>query len=231
MSDQTAKADAGKPRLTLVPMQFVWDVAAVREWATANKYPDPTNWRQVSPERYRDALLRHVLRYIEDPEGIDDESGLPHLYHVATNVSFLCELEKERKKVRTETYVSDNRIVMTEEIDECPNVRDRFIQQFGMTPDRAKEILEELRHIVNAEVHEVIAHADYYIDPAAYGYEGKLEKEDEDHDGYTCLYDFGERVSAVSAFMKLISFHTPYGGHTSAIEACSLMGIEWGADK
>ena len=92
--DQTAKKDRGKPRLTLVPMQMVWDVAEVREWAVANKYKDPDNWKKVEVERYRDALLRHVLRYIQDPGGTDDETGLTHLAHVATNVAFLCELEK-----------------------------------------------------------------------------------------------------------------------------------------
>lgn len=92
---QDCKRDAGKPRLTLVPMKIIWCIAAVREWATAHKYPDPNNWRQVEPERYRDALLRHVLRYVDDPNGVDDESGLPHLYHVATNCAFLCELERK----------------------------------------------------------------------------------------------------------------------------------------
>ena len=61
-----------------------------------NKYHDPDNWRQVDVDRYRNALMRHVLRYIQDPDGVDDETGLPHLYHVATNVAFLCELEKEK---------------------------------------------------------------------------------------------------------------------------------------
>lgn len=110
--------------------------------------------------------------------------------------------------------------------------KDEFIAYYGMTPERAKQILEELRHIVNQEVHEVIAHADYYIDPVSYGYEGGLEKEDDDDDGYTCLYDFGNLTGgAVKAFMRLISFHTTHGGHTSAIEACRLMGIEWEADR
>lgn len=110
--------------------------------------------------------------------------------------------------------------------------QEEFAKYFGMTPDRAKQIIEELRHIVNGEVHEVIAHADFYIDPIPYGYEGELEKEDADDDGYTCLYDFGGRSGgAVSAFMDLISFHTSHGGHTSAIRACELMGIEWEGDK
>jgi len=94
--NQDAKADAGKPRLTLVPTQIVWDIAAVREYG-CSKYPDggTENWRKVEPERYRDALLRHVMRYIADPDGVDDESGLPHLWHVCTNCAFLCELEQK----------------------------------------------------------------------------------------------------------------------------------------
>lgn len=91
---QTAKADAGKPRLSLVPMQILYDIAEVRAYG-CRKYPEggPDNWRQVEVERYRDAMLRHMVAYIRDPEGVDAESGLPHLSHVATNVSFLCELE------------------------------------------------------------------------------------------------------------------------------------------
>jgi hypothetical protein len=100
-----------------------------------------------------------------------------------------------------------------------------------MTPERAKEILETFKNIVNQEVHETIAHADYYINPERYGYEGDLEKEDEDDDGYTCLYEYGRQHGAVKTFMDLISFHTTHGGHTSAIRACELMGIEWEADK
>ena len=56
--------------------------------------------------------------------------------------------------------------------------------------------------------------------------------EDDDDDGYTCLYDFGNLSGgAVKAFMRLISFHTTHGGHTSAIRACELMGLEWEGDK
>lgn len=96
MNDQTAKSDAGKPRLSLVPSQIIRDIARVREYAVDGKYKDPDNWRRVEPERYRDAMYRHLLAYIDDPRGVDDESGLPHLWHLATNAAFLCELEKER---------------------------------------------------------------------------------------------------------------------------------------
>ena len=58
-----AKADAGKPRPTLVPVSLIEAVTAVREYGTA-KYHGPDNWRQVEPQRYRDALYRHWLAYL-----------------------------------------------------------------------------------------------------------------------------------------------------------------------
>lgn len=91
----TAKDDAEKPRLTLVPLQIVFDIARVREYAVRHKYKDPENWKQVSPGRYREAAFRHFLRYLDDPDGVDDESGLPHLSHLATNIAFLCALKGE----------------------------------------------------------------------------------------------------------------------------------------
>ena len=96
MSDQTIKEDAGKARLTLVPSAIIYAIARIREYGV-NKYPDggKDNWKRVEPERYRDAAYRHLLAYIADPHGVDAESGLPHLWHLACNIAFLCELEKE----------------------------------------------------------------------------------------------------------------------------------------
>lgn len=101
MSDQTIKADLGKPRVTLVPLEIIKDIARVREYGLA-KYGDAESWKSVEIERYRDALFRHLISYIENPTGIDDESGMPHLWHVACNVAFLCELEKENLNVGKE---------------------------------------------------------------------------------------------------------------------------------
>ena len=91
--DQTAKADAGKPRLTLVPTGIIWAIGQVREYGTAKYHNDPGNWKRVEPERYRDAMYRHLLAYIKDPASVDAESGLPHLWHLATNAAFLIEME------------------------------------------------------------------------------------------------------------------------------------------
>lgn len=96
LNDQEAKADAGKPQLSLVPMQILNAIARVREYGN-RKYGDPENWKTVEPARYRDAMLRHAVAYIQDPNGVDEESGLPHLWHLACNVSFLVEMEQCKK--------------------------------------------------------------------------------------------------------------------------------------
>lgn len=98
-SNQEAKADKGKLRLTLVPRQIIFDIAKIREYGNA-KYGDPDNWRRVSIERYRDAAFRHFMAYLDDPYGVDEESGLPHLSHLACNIAFLCEMQKNDYPVR-----------------------------------------------------------------------------------------------------------------------------------
>jgi len=94
MNDQKVKSDSGKPRLTLVPRQIIFAIAKIREYGNA-KYPEggPDNWKQVEKERYRDAAYRHFMAYLDDPRGVDEESGLPHLWHLACNIAFLCEME------------------------------------------------------------------------------------------------------------------------------------------
>ncbi len=93
-NDQTIKADAGKARLTLVPQQVLWDIAEVRAYGL-KKYGSAENWKKVEIERYRDASFRHFLKYLSDPKSVDDESGINHLKHLACNIAFLCELEKD----------------------------------------------------------------------------------------------------------------------------------------
>lgn len=90
-NDQQAKADAGKPRPTLTPVSLIDAVTAVRMYGN-EKYHDSENWRKVEPQRYRDALYRHWLAYLKG-EKCDQESGLPHLWHLATNAAFLIEME------------------------------------------------------------------------------------------------------------------------------------------
>lgn len=92
--DQTAKADAGKLPLTLVPTGIIKAIATIRQYG-CQKYHDPENWRRVEAQRYRDAAFRHWLAYLDDPGGADEESGLPHLWHCACNIAFLIEMEEK----------------------------------------------------------------------------------------------------------------------------------------
>lgn len=121
--DRTAKADGGKPRPTLVPPSLMEAVTAVREYG-CSKYHDPDNWKRVEPQRYRDAAYRHWLEYLKDPHSVDEESGLPHLWHLACNVAFLIELEKPNK------YVS--------------KLRDEIMQYYS--PESTKQRQEQWKH-------------------------------------------------------------------------------------
>lgn len=83
------KDDGGKLKLSKVPPNIIDAIATVRAYGE-RKYKDAENWRSISPERWHEALLRHVREMWEDPWHVDEESGLPTLWHVATNAAFLC---------------------------------------------------------------------------------------------------------------------------------------------
>jgi hypothetical protein len=95
-NNESAKADTGKVRPTLVPTSLMYAVAKVREYG-CKKYKDPENWRKVEPQRYKDALYRHWLAYLSG-EKYDEESGLSHLWHLACNVAFLIDMEVQDGK-------------------------------------------------------------------------------------------------------------------------------------
>lgn len=94
--DQTAKRDAGKPRISLVPAEAVRAIARVRMYGVT-KYADPQNWRRVEPIRYLDAALRHLLDAVEDLESRDEESGLYSVDHALTDLAFLSALMKKEE--------------------------------------------------------------------------------------------------------------------------------------
>ena len=97
--DPAAKADAGKLRLSLVPAELIRAVGEIREYGL-QKYGSAESWRQVEPQRYWDAALRHALAAWDDWEAVDPESGMPHIWHMACNLGFLIELEKEEANKR-----------------------------------------------------------------------------------------------------------------------------------
>lgn len=93
---QTAKADAGKLELDLVPLQIIEDIAEVRMYGN-RKYGDPDNWKNVKLRRYINALFRHFIAFLRDPDGVDKESGILHYKHMCCNMAFICEMMAWRK--------------------------------------------------------------------------------------------------------------------------------------
>lgn len=89
--EYTTKADEGKIRLDLVPTSIIWAIGKVMTYGISKYYEG--SWKTVDPKRYKAALLRHLMLYLEEPNSKDVESRLYHLSHVACNVAFLMELE------------------------------------------------------------------------------------------------------------------------------------------
>lgn len=115
MYDQTIKNDNGKLRLTLVPTEAIEAIARAREYGV-NKYGDKESWKNVEVERYRDALFRHLLAYIDNPYGIDHESGLLHLDHLICNAAFLCALDPMKEPVLKPLTIEQEIELLKEEV-------------------------------------------------------------------------------------------------------------------
>lgn len=81
------------PRLELVDVDFIEELAEVLTYG-AKKYSD-NNWQNLENgiDRHYGAMRRHLAAYRKG-EWLDQESKLPHLWHVATNVMFLCFHER-----------------------------------------------------------------------------------------------------------------------------------------
>ena len=91
-----AKYDEGKPHPSFVPPALIRAVMEIREYGN-RKYHSPENWKSVEPDRYHEAMLRHMLASWEDWQSIDSESGMPHLWHIACNAAFLCAFMEEEE--------------------------------------------------------------------------------------------------------------------------------------
>ena len=95
-----AKDDKAKPMAGVLldfsrALQLVADVGTYG----AKKYTRQ-GWCVVpeGSQRYTDALVRHLLAMDVDPDGLDKETGLPHLAHVAWNALAVLELQARRKE-------------------------------------------------------------------------------------------------------------------------------------
>jgi hypothetical protein len=94
----SVKNDEGKLRYDLLPWDAIEEVVKVLDYGI-KKYPNPNeNWRKNSTKedikRFEAAMLRHYSA-MKQGKMLDDESGLPHISHVATNVLFIIALQKD----------------------------------------------------------------------------------------------------------------------------------------
>jgi hypothetical protein len=81
------KFDQGKRRVDLVPTEAINALADVLT-AGAVKY-GRDNWRKgMDWSRVYGAAQRHMLAFWGGDD-IDEESGMPHLWHALTNIAFL----------------------------------------------------------------------------------------------------------------------------------------------
>ena len=78
----------GKPVLSLVPRGINECIARVREYGN-KKYGSSDGWKMMSRQDYWEACLRHAEKARNNIDSVDDESGLPHTWHLACDLSFI----------------------------------------------------------------------------------------------------------------------------------------------
>jgi hypothetical protein len=95
--DVGVKLDGDKPRYDLEQVLATEEVMKVLTYG-ANKY-SADNWRLVPDfeKRYYSASRRHIASYMRG-ELIDPESGLSHLAHAITCLSYILEIQLENKQ-------------------------------------------------------------------------------------------------------------------------------------
>jgi hypothetical protein len=88
-----AKDDAAKLPVELVPPEAIEAIAEILDFGR-QKYTED-GWKEVpnAYRRYTAAALRHIYAILRG-ELIDEDSGKPHVYHLACNAAFLCYLHK-----------------------------------------------------------------------------------------------------------------------------------------
>ena len=98
-----SKKPEGKPELGLVYQSTLVAIAKVRRFGI-NKHGNSEDWRTTEEVKHQDAILRHIMAYV-DGEELDRESGLPHLAHALTTISF--EIERKYGKANKMMRYSD----------------------------------------------------------------------------------------------------------------------------
>ena len=129
------KDTAGKPRVSLVPMQIVRDIAVIRDYGD-KKYGSTDNWRWVDSRKFVDALGRHTLAFLENPLSVDEESGLPHLWHLECNAAFLSEMFK--KELQAIANVIANTVTTPVQAENKESATEKPARKGGKPPKYSK---------------------------------------------------------------------------------------------
>ncbi len=137
---KTIKHNTNKPQLSMLDPDFLEDMAKVMMFG-AKKY-SRNNWKLgLEHSAIVDAILRHTMKILRG-EYIDDESGFPHLSHIACNAMFLHYYQKNEvgtddiadlKNIRLGT---DDLYKLTENIKESPR-------------EKPENILSEYSNLIN----------------------------------------------------------------------------------
>lgn len=95
--EQGIKYDQDKPRMDLLDPSFTIGVAEVLTFG-AKKYA-ADNWRGgIAFTKLISSIHRHLAE-IQKGNDLDDESGLPHVYHIACNCQFLGWMLKNKPEM------------------------------------------------------------------------------------------------------------------------------------
>jgi len=112
------KLDSGKPRMDLIPMKAMEEVASVLTFG-AKKY-DAWNWSKgINYSRLNGAALRHLTAFMEG-ENIDPETGISHIAHAACNMLFLLDM------VRNKPDMDDRRFTLQPRPEDIKKVFDEL---------------------------------------------------------------------------------------------------------
>lgn len=98
-SGMFVKLDDGKAELKYILDTPLASAEKCRVRKFGDEKYDRFNWYKCDdPERYLSAALRHLHAIAEDPNAIDEESGLPHRAHALCSLEFYNELVARKQK-------------------------------------------------------------------------------------------------------------------------------------
>lgn len=114
------KFDNEKPMMELIEPCFLFGLADVLTHG-AKKY-NANNWKKgdgLDSLRLYGAIQRHLNQWRQG-EDIDKDSSLPHLYHVACELMFLCYNQEYRKDIDTRRTILPSAFIKSPSVDIIP---------------------------------------------------------------------------------------------------------------